>query len=531
MKKLFVAIASMAATAFSIYPVSAHAQSYSDPATYCDIDPLIVQLDSMAYSLFTRDKFFVSDEQLLSSINMPYDAIPKYTEDQIKQKMKLIPAEFQMTYNSQVKQFIDLFAYKRRGLMTRCLANGQIYFPVFEEVLDRKGLPIELKYLPIVESAFNPIAVSRAGATGLWQLMHGTGTMLGLEVNSYVDERRDPVKSTEAAADFLKKLYAMYGDWHLVLAAYNSGPGNVNKAIARAGGVRNFWAIMNYLPAETRSYVPTFIAAVYVMHYHDDYKLLSAEPKRELYMVDTVLITEKVSLKHISTVLGIGEDELQFLNPSIKKGIIPKLEKGFPLNLPVSYFAAFEARKYEIHNDTTQLLQNTEVVLAASPKLIYHKVLRNETLTVIAGKYNVSTSSIRKWNGMNSSSVYPGMKLKIYYRPSDATTPQYSQAFANRIIEKESKDTLAQTPVTDTNLTAVAGLDTLTKVQPKLPTNAAIKMNPDCNCIYYVVQPGDTLWSIAKKYEGITVEKLKADNKTIKDRQIRIGETIKIFLP
>ena len=209
-------------------------------------------------------------------------------------------------------------------------------------------LPIELKYLPIVESAFNPIAVSRVGATGLWQMMYGTGAMMGLKINSYIDERRDPVLATEAAAKYLQMLYNMYGDWHLVLAAYNSGPGNVNKAIARAGGVKNFWAIMNYLPAETRSYVPTYIAAVYVMNNYKDYKLVSSEPRRELYAVDTVLITSKVSLKHICNHLSIPEDELQFLNPSVKTGIIPYTENGFALNLPVNYFALFEARKEEV---------------------------------------------------------------------------------------------------------------------------------------------------------------------------------------
>ena len=187
-----------------------------------------------------------------------------------------------------------------RYFRTKPLAMKQIYFPMFEEILDRKGIPLEFKYLPIVESAFNPVAVSRAGATGLWQLMYGTGADLGLKINSYIDERRDPVRATEAAANYLKKLYGLYGDWQLVLAAYNSGPGNVNKAIARAGGVKNFWAICNYLPAETRSYVPTYIAAVYVMNQYKDYKLVSSEPKRELYAVDTVLITAKVSLKHIS---------------------------------------------------------------------------------------------------------------------------------------------------------------------------------------------------------------------------------------
>lgn len=500
---------------------TARSNYYNDSTLMCDIDPVIARLDSMSYSLFTRDKFFVTDDELLASINMPSELIPRYSQAEIKDKMKLIPTLIPLNYNSQVQAFIDLFAYKRRGLMARCLANSQIYFPVFEEILDRKGLPMELKYLPIVESAFNPISISRAGATGLWQMMYGTGAQMGLDINSYIDERRDPIKATEAAADYLKLLYKMYGDWHLVLAAYNSGPGNVNKAIARAGGVKNFWAIMNYLPAETRSYVPTYIAAVYVMCNYKDYKLVSAEPRRELYAVDTVLITAKVSLKHISNMLAIPVDELQFLNPSVKVGVIPETKNGFPLNLPINYFALFEARKADIMNDTSLLTKEYQPVAMAS-KTIYYKVKKNETISKVASKHGVSVSNIKKWNRLKSSTVYYGQKLKLVISaPSPAVCATYAQAFAPKIIEKPVDSVVINLAVVVADSTA----DTIAKATIK-----PLELNKECGCIYHEVQPGDTLWNIAERYKGITLDKLKADNKALMNRPIKVGEIVKVVL-
>lgn len=498
--------------------VTGKSQTTNDAAPTIDVDPIITQLDSMSYSLLTRDKDYVSHDELSALVNMPYDLIPKYSEADISEKMKLIPTDVPMSYNAYVKQFIDMFAYRKRGLMTRCLANSQIYFPIFEQILDKKGIPLEFKYLPIVESAFNPVAVSKCGATGLWQLMYGTGSMLGLQINSYIDERRDPIKSTEAAADYLNKLYDIYGDWHLVLAAYNSGPGNVNKAIARAGGTKNFWAVMNYLPAETRSYVPCFIAAVYVMENASDYKLMSAEPKRELYAVDTVMITEKVSLAHVSDVLGIGEDELQFLNPSLKKGVVPYTKDGFPLNLPVNYFAQFEAKKEIIMTDSSQAVVNTEAIIAAAPKWVYHKVSSGQSLGLIASKYGVSTTSIKKWNGLKNSYIYPGQKLKIYTSggsttvASSGTTAKYDQVFASNKVLNGSTDSLNKAPVAK-----AAAVDSVSVVS-------------GAKCIYHVVQAGDTLWNITQRYEGLTIEKLKADNKQIQDRPIKVGDVLKIII-
>jgi membrane-bound lytic murein transglycosylase D len=517
-----------------------------------DLDPVILELDKQVNTLLTRDKMFSNSEQLRKSVALTADELPKFNDLEMKVRLKNIPTLVQLDYNSDVKAFVDLFVYRRRELLSKMLGSSQIYFPLFEQVLDRKKLPTELKYLPIVESALNPTAVSRAGATGLWQLMFSTAKMLGCDANSCIDERRDPIKATEAATDYLKQLYNMYGDWQLALAAYNSGPGNVNKAIARAG-VKNFWAIRPYLPAETRSYVPTYIAVVYAMHYAKDYKILSAEPKRDLYAVDTVLIAAKVTVNHIATTLGIDKDELLFLNPAIKNGFIPLTQTGYPFNLPVSSMVQFESKKDIILNDPSLMEAERLADSYANPeyttltKTITHKVRSNETLSGVAHRYGVSISQIKSWNRLRSNMLQKGQNLAIKTtttirnpktEPSPSETQSIDQATASDNVPSDNVDLDNLTEnqeyyvEKDANGNIIKRIlkPTPTPTVPIAKTTSTPGVIAKAKTIFYKVQPGDTLWTISQKYKGLSLDKLKADNGLTNKSIIKKGQVLKILL-
>lgn len=557
----------------------------ADSIVKADVDPVITTLDSLSYQILTRDKFFTITTDLAKYINLPTEQLPHFTDAEVEQQLRFIPSAVPLDYNKDVRAFIDLFVYKRRGLISKMRANSQIYFPLFEQILDRKKMPDELKYLPIVESALNPQAVSRAGATGLWQLMHGTGKQLGCDVNSYIDERRDPIVSTEAGTEYLYQMYRIYGDWQLALAAYNSGPGNVNKAIARAGGVKNFWAIKNYLPAETRSYVPTFIAVVYAMKYADTYKIFSAEPSRDLYALDTVHLDNKVTMQHIASTIGIPLEEIQFLNPSLKTNIVPRIEGGFPLNLPVNYLGVFETKREVIANDPEVARQEQLAQMYINPtyvkvtKTIYHVVRKNETIASIAKRYGVSASELKKWNRLGKT-VARGQKLKVniirevpvYQQQHIATnnqsavaaTPSSNENQDEVVVENENNETAiveengsetedsnlnqeevvyyyeknsdgSKTRIVENN-TSGSILSSPLSLKPtnttttnhtvspakKTPTPA----KPKAVTKTHKVRSGDTLSEIANKY-GTTVSKIKSLN-GMKSNSVKIGQVLKV---
>lgn len=350
------------------------------------------------------------------------EQVPTYTDDVLMKRLGNIPTIIPMSFNPVTKRCIDLYTKERRLQVQVMLGLERYYNTLFEHALERHQMPLELKYLPVVESALNPNAVSRAGATGLWQFMYGTGKMYGLEINTLLDERRDPIKSTEAAVTYLKDLYRIFGDWHLAIAAYNCGPGNVNKAIRRAGGKKDYWEIYNFLPRETRGYVPLFIAANYVMCYYKEHNLCPIETNLTT-ISDTLWLDRKVHFDQIAAVIGLPKETIQAMNPQYRHSIIPgSPEKPHVLCLPAEYSLAYLDNQDSIPRYQADTLLNESKLLAAPKSSVasttgnyqVYKVKKGDTLSTIASRKRVTVSKIKQWNGLHTSRIYPGQRLKIY---------------------------------------------------------------------------------------------------------------------
>lgn len=347
---------------------------------------------------------------------------PQFSDSVYIDRLSRMPVIMEMPYNDIVRKFIDTYTVRLRGQVSFMLSACNFYMPIFEEALDAYGLPLELKYLPIIESALNPSAVSRAGASGLWQFMLSTGKLYGLESNSLVDDRRDPIKATWAAARYLKDMYDIYKDWNLVIAAYNCGPGNINKAIRRANGKTDYWEIYNYLPRETRGYVPAFIAANYVMTYYCKHNICPMEtniPKA----TDTVQVTRDLHFQQIADLCHVPLDEIKSLNPQYKRNIIPGLSKPRTLRLPTEAISAFLDQQDTIYaHRATEFFKNRRTVASIGQgksssgdgNLTWYRIRRGDTLGGIARKFGVSVRQLRNWNGLRGNNIRAGRRLKIY---------------------------------------------------------------------------------------------------------------------
>jgi len=348
--------------------------------------------------------------------------VPIYADSVIKYRLSLLESEIPLDLNDEVIPFINLYSVRKRALVSKVLTLSKFYFPIFEEIFDREKIPMEMKYLAVIESALNQNAVSRVGATGLWQFMAPTGKMYGLKVNPTLDERREIIRSTEAAVKYFKDSYRIYGDWLLVIASYNCGPGNVNKAINRSGGLRNFWQIMPYLPRETRSYVPAFIAATYVFNYASEHNIYPADiaVSRNL---DTVMVDNRFSLSQLSKALDLPVEDIILLNPSLRRGYIPFSNEKIVLTLPYQYAVKFAQLDYSsyVEEDRHLIAAVEESRVYAkkhgnSSKRITYTVKRGDLLGNIARKHNVSVAEIMNWNRKinKSHKIMPGQKLLIF---------------------------------------------------------------------------------------------------------------------
>jgi membrane-bound lytic murein transglycosylase D len=325
-----------------------------------------------------------------------------------------------MAYNPVVKRYLERYLKYGTARLSRMMAHGQYYFPMFEEHLDKYDMPLEIKYLAVVESALNPKARSYVGATGLWQFMYGTGKLYDLKVNSYVDDRNDPLKSTEAACQYMLKMYEVFEDWNLVLAAYNSGPGNVRKAIRRSGGKTSYWEIRPFLPRETSAYVPLFIAATYAMEYGHLYGIVPADIQVYYMETDTVRITKQLHFKQVQEELGVDEALMEFLNPQYKYKIVPVISgQNYFLSLPKSaanHFRMNQDSIYKIADAYFEARVSNMPDLTQMNERTVHRVKSGETLGHIAGKYGVRVSEIKRWNGLRSDMIQIGQRIVVYPR-------------------------------------------------------------------------------------------------------------------
>jgi membrane-bound lytic murein transglycosylase D len=422
----------------------------------------------------------------------------------IRERLERLPRIIPMDYNEVVRNSINIYAERRRNLVRYMLGMADFYFPVFEQILDEYDLPLELKYLTVVESALNPTAISRVGASGLWQFMLPTGKSYGLEINSLVDERRDPVKATHAACRYFKDMYEIYGDWHLVLASYNCGPGNVNKAIRRAGGKTNFWQIYKFLPRETRSYVPLFIAANYIMNYYCDHNICPVQTSLPM-ATDTVMVRNALHLQQVADLLQMDIEQIRALNPQYKRDIIPgNTKEPSVLKLPANQAFAFVDKEDTVYTHRVEeylvnMVFDKDVAGKNSTReQIIHTAKAGENLFTIADKYGVTAREIRKWNGLGSNRVASGKRIKVY-------VDNGGFAFASTAKKEE---TTAPPPVKNTTVKTTGPL--------------SIK-----GYATYTVKSGDSLYSISKRYPGISAEVLQKTN-NLPNSKIRPGQVLKI---
>ena len=445
----------------------------------------------------------------------------------LKARLAIMDAKspFNIEYNQGLENIIKSFLKNRKKSFERLMAISEFYFPMFEEAMARQNVPLEIKYLAVVESALNPKAVSRVGATGLWQFMFQTGKQYGLNINTYVDDRSDPLKASDAAALYMSNMYKIFGDWDLVLASYNSGPGNVSKAIRRSGGQQNFWNIRKHLPKETQGYVPAFLATMYIYEYHKEHGIVPNRAAIKHFATDTIMVKREISFKQISDLIDIPVSQLQLLNPAYKRDVIPYIVgENHYLRMPndkvaiytsnedkiyayVNYETSKRERSYESRyasKDNSNEATESQIVT----KTKFYKIKRGDSLSEIANKFGVTLSELKKWNHIKGTYATRGKTLKIYSYDNVVVKPKEEKENAVAETKKE--------PVTEEVNPAVA--ETKYKEEQVVSFVNTTKKHK--------VRKGDNLSSIADKY-NVSVSDLKKWN-NLKKNTVASGKVLKI---
>ncbi|RPE00235.1 LysM peptidoglycan-binding domain-containing protein [Aureibaculum marinum] len=429
------------------------------------------------------------DEEITDTLNS------ELSTEILKERLAYLNSKtpFNVEYNPSLERLIKHYLKTRKKSLGILMGRAEYYFPMFEEHLDKYNIPLEIKYLAIVESALRPRARSRVGASGLWQFMYYTGKQFNLEVNSYVDERHDPLRATEAACKFLSQLYDTFNDWDLALAAYNSGPGNVSKAIRRSGGSRNYWNIRHNLPRETAGYLPAFYATLYLMEYAKEHNIKAQKFITQRFETDTVIVKQQITFDQINKVLETDNELLEELNPQYKLKIIPYVKgKNYTLRLPVHLIGKFVSNEEQIYAYAKEDLAKREKQLPkfqTSPERIRYRVRNGDYLGKIAQRYGVGVSQIKRWNGLRSNNLRIGQRLTIY--------PRNFKTASSSSTKSVTKKTKTPTPTGDYTT--------------------------------YTVKKGDSLWIISKKFPKVSVQQIKDWNNIWSVKNLKPGTKLKIY--
>lgn len=488
-----------------------------------NVERITRDLDSLASSWYVKMAMNENPDLKFDSIGV------EYPDSVYINRLGKINSVIHLPYNNIIRNHIHVYTVRQRQKFSVVLGLMGYYFPMIEDIFDSYGLPAELKYMAVIESALNPNAVSRAGATGLWQFMFSTGKIYGLTINSVVDERRDPVKATVAAAKFMKDLYSIYGDWTLVIAAYNCGPGNVNKAIRRSGNKKDYWDIYYRLPRETRGYLPQYIAAAYGTTYYREHNLKPL-PLEIPMATDTIMINKDIHLSQISGVMGIPLGELRALNPQYRTGLIPGSSRPQCLTLPMNHMGDFIDLNDTIRNykPETYLSKSTriddpshtsyssarEVSIVSGRAKVYYTVKKGDNLGFISEWYRVSLTDLRAWNNIYRNTIRVGQRLTIYVDP--AKSEYFSKINGMSLSEKQAMKGERIPVNSETNLAKTVAEN----IKPPVESEGEFDV--------YTVRKGDTIWDIARMYGDVTAKEVLQMNGISDASKIKAGQKLKI---